>query len=270
MAAPAKTPTVANAEPVTEAQAALFDGFPVSIEIFEGPLDLLLHLIRRQAVDVADVRVSAITEQYLTYLRTMDDLNIQFSADFVVMASTLMLLKSRTLLPVNPAGVEEAPAEDESVEAALDPEAELHRRIQEYKVYRDAAEMLEQSRQMRQRIFLRSADDVEIGTGFVPLEDVSVFDMIAAVQDMLARARPDPPHRMKRPAVTVADRIDEILLQLTAHGPTHFSQLVVMPATRLFIIVTFLALLELIRRRRVRVRQAIGMRDFIVELQTSP
>jgi segregation and condensation protein A len=129
--------------------------------------------------------------------------------------------------------------------------------------------MLEQSRMARQRIFLRSADDTEIGTGFVPLEDVSIFDMIAAVQEMLERAKPEAPHRMRRPAVTVADRIEEIILQLTAQGPCHFTELVALPATRLFVIVTFLAVLELIRRRRLRVRQAAPMRDFIVELASS-
>lgn len=245
---------------------SVFDGFPVTIEIFEGPLDLLLHLVRREEVDIGEVRIAEITGQYLAYLRTMQELNIQFSAEFVVTASALMLHKSRWLLPVNPAGEPEAVEEEEELEAALDPEATLHRRLQEYKVYREAAEMLEQSRMARQRIFLRAAEDTEIGTGFVPLEDVSIFDMVAAVQEMLARAKPDAPHRMRRPAVTVADRIEEILLQLTAQGQCYFTELVVLPATRLFVIVTFLAVLELIRRRRVRVRQAAPMHDFIVEL----
>lgn len=258
----------ANTSSQAEPSLALFNGFPVQIEIFEGPLDLLLHLVRRQEVDIAEVRMAAITAQYLSYLHTMDELNIQYSAEFVVLAATLMLLKSRWLLPVNPAGDEEQQQQEEEVEAALDPEAELHRRLQEYRVYREAAEMLELSRQERQRIFLRPADDIEIGTGFVNLEEVSVFDMIAAVQDMLARAKPDPPHRMKRPAVTVADRIEEILLQLAAHKSCHFTELVAMPTTRLFVIVTFLAILELVRRRRVRVRQAQPLRDFIVELNT--
>lgn len=245
---------------------SVFDGFPVTIEIFEGPLDLLLHLVRLEEVDIAEVPIAAITGQYLGYLRTMQELNIQLSAEFVVTTSTLMLHKSRWLLPVNPAGEQEATEEEEELEAALDPEALLHRRLQEYKIYREAAEILEQSRMARQRIFLRSADDAEIGTGFVPLEDVSIFDMIAAVQDMLARAKPDAPHRMRRPAVTVADRIEEIILQLTAQGHCYFTELVALPATRLFVIVTFLAVLELIRRRRLRVRQAVPLHDFIVEL----
>jgi len=182
-------PVSQRSKPNTNAPGALsvFDGFPVTIEIFEGPLDLLLHLVRREEVDIAEVRISVITAQYLAYLDTMQELNIQLSAEFVVTASTLMLHKSRWLLPVNPAGETEAIEEEEELEAALDPEAVLHRRLQEYKVYRDAAELLEQSRQARQRIFLRSGDEAEVGTGFVPLEEVSIFDMIAAVQDIPMR-----------------------------------------------------------------------------------
>lgn len=245
-------------------QLALFSGFPVSIEIFEGPLDLLLHLVRREEVDVAEISIAAITGQYLEYLHTMEELNIHYSADFVVMASSLMLFKSRWLLPINPAGEVEEEVVEEAVE---DSEAQLHRRLQEYRLYRDAAEMLEESHRLRSRIFLRSGDEAEVGTGFVNLEDVSVFDMIAAVHEMLLRAKPEPPARMRRPALTVAERIDDILLQLTAEKrPLAFSELIVMPATRLFIIVTFLAILELVRRRRVRISQSRPRRDFAVEL----
>jgi segregation and condensation protein A len=245
-------------------QLALFSGFPVSIEIFEGPLDLLLYLVRREEVDVAEVSIAAITGQYLSALHTMQELNIHYSAEFVVMAASLMLIKSRGLLPINPAGEVEEEIVEEVVE---DPEAQLHRRLQEYRLYRDAAEMLEESHRLRSRIFLRSADEAEVGTGFVTLEDVSVFDMIAAVQEMLLRAKPDPPAKMRRPVVTVAERIEDILLHLTAEGrPLQFSELVDMPATRLFIIVTFLAILELVRRRRVRITQSRPLRDFAVEL----
>jgi segregation and condensation protein A len=247
-----------------QTQLALFNGFPVSIEIFVGPLDLLLHLVKREEVDVAEVSIAAITGQYLAYLRTMEDLNIQYSAEFVVLAASLMLIKSRWLLPINPAGEAEEEVVEETVE---DPEAQLHRRLQEYRLYRDAAEMLEESHRMRSRIFLRSGDEAEIGTGFVTLEDVSVFDMIAAVQEMLLRAKPEPPAQMRRPVVSVAERIDDILLQLTAEKrPLNFSELVDMPATRLFIIVTFLAILELVRRRRIRISQTRPLRDFAVEL----
>ncbi|MEN6301911.1 MAG: segregation/condensation protein A [Armatimonadia bacterium] len=263
MAAAARKPKQQKPQP-EQPQLALFNGFPVTIEIFEGPLDLLLHLVRREEVDVAEISVASITAQYLAYIRTMQDLNIQFAADFVVMAATLMLIKSRWLLPIDPAG---EVGEEEAIEVAVDPEAELHRRLQEYKLYREAAEMLEESHRERQRIFLRSGDEAEIGTGFVNLEDVSVFDMIAAVQEMLARAKPEPPSKVRRAAMSVGDRLEEIILQLTAERRAiNFSELVIGQATRLFIIVTFLAILELIRRRRIRVSTDPKLRDFAVEL----
>lgn len=265
MPAAAKKNRKASAE-AAEPQLSLFSGFGVSIEIFEGPLDLLLHLVRREEVDIAEVRLSSITEQYLTTLRAMEELNIQFAADFVVMASTLMLLKSRWLLPVDPAGE----AEEQEADLAPDPEAELHRRLSEYRLYREAAEMLEESHRERQRIFLRSAEEIEIGTGWVNLEEVSIFDMISAVQDMLNRAKPDPPAKMRRPALTVADRIEEIIMLLTAEKrPVPFSELVEAEATRLFIIVTFLAILELVRRRRLHLSLIRPLKDFAVELATN-
>ena len=249
-----------------EVQLSLFNGFPVTIEIFEGPLDLLLHLVRREEVDIAEVSIASITEQYLATLRTMEELNIQFAADFVVMAATLMLLKSRWLLPIDPAGE----AEEQEEDIAADPEAELHRRLQEYRLYREAAEMLEESHRERQRIFLRAAEEIEIGTGWVNLEEVSIFDMIAAVQDMLSRAKPDPPAKMRRAPFTVADRIEEIIMLLTAEKrPIGFIELIGDQTTRIFIIVTFLAILELVRRRRLHVSTSRNMRDFAVELATN-
>ena len=130
--------------------------------------------------------------------------------------------------------------------------------------------MLEESHRERQRIFLRGAEEIEIGTGWVNLEDVSIFDMIAAVQDMLNRAKPDPPAKMRRPALTVADRIEEIIMLLTAEKRSiSFSELVEAESTRLFIIVTFLAILELVRRRRLRVSVTRPLKDFAVELATN-
>lgn len=249
-------------------QPAQFSGFPVSIEIFEGPLDLLVYLVKREEVDIAEINIASITQQYLAYLQTMEELNIQYGAEFVVLAASLLLIKSRWLLPVNPAG---EPEEEEVVEEEMeDSEKQLHRRLQEYRIYREAAEMLEESLRERRKIFLRSTSEAEIGTGYVPLEDVSVFDMIAAVQEMLLRARPDPPARMRRPAVTVAERIEDILMQLAAEKRALlFSELIVHSASRLFVIVTFLAILELVRRRRIRIRQTFPLRDFAVELITS-
>lgn len=244
---------------LSEEQLALFDGFNVEITIFEGPLDLLLHLVRRSKVDISEVTIAEITGQYLDYLDTLQDLNVDLAAEFVVLAARLMYLKSRTLLPASD------DAEEEDVE--LDPEVALARRLEEYRAYKEAAEVLEESREQRQRIFLRSTDTDELGTGVVHLQDVSIFDIVAAVGDMLSRAEPSPPRVVQRESLTPADRIPEIVgvLRSAADEGLLFTQLVQMPASRGYIICTFLAVLELIRRGRISVA-AEGASNFRVRL----
>ena len=143
-----------------EDQLSLFTGFEVQITIFEGPTDLLLHLVRRQQVDIADVSVAAITGQYLSYLKTLEELNVELAAEFIVVAAHLIYLKSRMLLPVQD-------DEDDEEDMDLDPQAELARRLEEYRAYRDAAGLLDESRKLRQKLFLRSTDEDQIGTGLV-------------------------------------------------------------------------------------------------------
>lgn len=231
-----------------EEQLSLFSGFEVSITIFDGPLDLLLHLVRREKVDISEVALSQVTAQYLEYLDTLQALNVDLSAEFVVVACQLLYLKSCSLLP---RPIDDEPEDD----LELDPQVELARRLEEYQTYREAADTLEQARQLRQRIYLRSTSDEQIGSGFVQLSEVSVFDMIAAVSELLKRSEGPPPRLVRRREVTVGQRLPEILTELHVAGGEGllFTRLVDMPASRVYIIVTFLAILELIRRRRVRV-----------------
>ncbi len=245
------------------AQAEGFSGYPVKITIFEGPLDLLLHLVRCQQVDIHQVQIASITDQYLEYLHTMQAVNIEVAGEFLVMAATLLLLKSRALLPAS-----EADDEDEQEELG-DTEAELKRRLAEYKVYKEAAQLLDESRRARQRIFLRPAGKAdEIVRGFVPLNEVSVFDLIGAVKEMLQRAQPPRPARLAPVTVTVSQRVEEIIFRLAAepNTPLHFRDLVDVPTSRLHIIVTFLAVLELIRQGRIRIYLDSAARNLMVKL----
>ena len=250
-------------------QLELFSGFPVRIEIFEGPLDLLLYLVRRQEVDIQEVALAAITAEFLGYLETMAALNVGFAGEFLVMAANLLWLKSRELLPRQ----EEAPV-DEALEAEefAQSEAELRERMEEYRAYREAAELLAESRELRQRVFLRSlAEGEEIGTGFVPLADVSLFDMLAAVQELLERTREAPPSVVRPPEVTIPDCIEDILLRLRASPNRHctFADLVDMPTSRIMVVMVFLALLELIRRREVRVSAGGEARQIVCSMTDS-
>ncbi|MGC9319497.1 MAG: segregation and condensation protein A [Armatimonadota bacterium] len=233
------------------AQFEQFDGHLVRIEIFEGPLDLLLHLVRREEVAAAEVDVVHITDQFLRYLRTMRRINIEVAAQFIVMAATLLLLKSRALLPRDQSEAEEELDEE-------DPVVDLARRLAEYRTYKEAAEILAEAQEARKQIYLRpSTADQGIGAGVVPLEDVSVFDMVAAVQEMLERAKEPPPHTVEREEITVGERIEQLIraLHLRQSREVYFDELVPDGSTRVFIVVTFLAVLEMIRRGELRVSQ---------------
>lgn len=234
-----------------DAQFELFHGYPVKIEIFEGPLDLLVHLVRREEVHASEVSIAGVTEQFLAYLRTMREISIEVAGEFIVMAATLLLLKSRSLLPRD-----EMQEPDE--EASEDPAIELARRLAEYRTFKEAAGILDSARQARQRIYLRPLlPDDAIGAGIVPLDEVSVFDMVAAIQDMLERARDLAPATIEREEISVGDRIQQILAQLGGRPRAEgfFDELFPERPTRSLVIVTFLAVLELIRRGRMRVRQ---------------
>ncbi len=244
----------------------LFTGYPVRIEIFEGPIDLLVYLVRREQLDISEVCLAQITGQYLDYLEAMQAINIAVAGEFVVTAATLLQMKSRHLLPVT---VEEAePDEDEE----LDLLGRMRRRVAQYRAFKEAAQVLEKSRQRRQHLYVRSlSEDDGLTSGFVRLEDVSIFDLVGAVQKLLEKADIEPPvHSVSRAPVTIPERIGEILFQLQAAqaGPLPFAQLVGTPVTRQNIVITFLAILELIRRRQIRVHQETARAEILIRLTT--
>ena len=251
-----------------EATEPTYSGFPVKIEIFEGPLDLLLHLIRKQEVGIEEVQVSQITEEYLRTLEAMSALNIDLASDFLVMAANLIWLKSRALLPRKDVSQQEDLEEAEFAET----EEELKQRIEEYRAYKEAATLLAESRSLRKKVFLRPlSQEDDIGPGFVPLSDVSLFDMIAALQVMLERTREAPPQIIRPAEVTVADCIADVSMRLRAASERrcNFIDLVDFPTTRIMVVLIFLATLELIRRREIRVFQGPGMNEIVVELMSS-
>ncbi len=228
-----------------------FSGYPVRIEIFEGPLDLLLHLVQREEVEAAEVDLVHITNRFLAYLRTMAQINIHVAGEFVETAASLLLLKSRALLPREEPPDDEVIAEETTV-------VELARRLAEYRTYKEAATILAEAQEARKQIYLRPLKgDEAIGAGVVPLQDVSIFDIVSAVQDMLDRVKEPPPHLMVRDEISVGDRIDQLRAQLrcSAQRRIWFDELVHDGATRVYIVVTFLAVLEMIRRGELLVSQ---------------
>lgn len=238
--------------------------YRVDLEVFEGPLDLLLYLIRREEVDIHEVCLERITGQYLEYLEVMKALNIEFAGEFLVMAATLLYIKSRSVLP--PEEQTTAPGEDDPL-YEHDPREELIRKLIEYRRFKDAALHLEVRLSEAEGLFPRPhAEDAPAAPdpGTI-LGEVSLFDLIAAFQSALRRAG----ERMARHEVfeeeyAVADKIEEILRRVAATPRLWFGEVFEGARNRHEFVTIFLALLELIRLRQVRVRQETPFGDIEV------
>jgi segregation and condensation protein A len=225
--------------------------YKVKLEIFEGPLDLLLYLIKQDEIDIYEISLERITSQYLEYLQAFKELNIDIAGEFIVMAANLIYLKSRSLLPVDQQPPEEDASED-------DPRWDLIRQLIEYKKFKEAASLL-QTRQLEQeRMFARSGTGLEvIAAAPLPLGEVGIFQLINAFQTVLKRVEAREDFReIFGEHFTVSDKIDSILRRVAAGRPLKFSELFAEMASRVEIVVTFLALLELIRLKQVLVTQA--------------
>jgi segregation and condensation protein A len=223
--------------------------YKVKLEIFEGPLDLLLYLIKRDEVDIYDIAIERITHQYLEYLQAFKELNIDVAGEFVVMAANLLYLKSRSLLPVDQQPPEED-AEDD------DPRWDLIRQLIEYKKFKEAAEQLQQRALEQENVFARNAQPAIALSAPFALDEVGIFQLINAFQTVLKRvaAREDL-REIFGENFSVSDKIDAILSRLSQGERVKFHDLFAEMASRVEIVVTFLALLELIRLKQVRAEQ---------------
>jgi segregation and condensation protein A len=215
--------------------------------VFEGPLDLLLHLIKKNELDIADIPISLITEQYLEYLKLMKVLNLDIAGDYLLMASTLLHIKSKMLLP---------PPSAEEEEEGEDPRAELVRRLLEYKKYKEAAAELERRPLLDRDVFVGSIPmEAEASEGEERIE-VSLFELLEAFRQVLERAKSKVFHDVTLERITVEEKMEEILSLLERESRTMaFHLLFPMEAPRRVFIVTFLAILELVKMRRIRLFQ---------------
>jgi segregation and condensation protein A len=241
--------------PVTIDQENLFAGldpavYTVRTESFEGPLDLLLYLIRKNEVDIYNIPIAAITRQYLEYIELLKELNLDIAGEFLVMASTLVQIKSRMLLP--------SPDPEEAEQEEEDPRAELVRRLLEYQRYRDAAECLAECELLGRDVFARKfipPEFSELQPLTAPLE-VELFELIEAFWGLLAKVPESAIHEVGAEGMTIADRINEILDLIKGRDAVTFERLFNAPLNREYIIVTFLAILELCKLRMVKLLQA--------------
>lgn len=229
------------------------DVYQVKLEAFTGPMDLLLHLIRKHKINIYDIPIALIAQQYLEYLSLMKTLNLSLAGEFLVMAATLLHIKSRMLLPKE----EKTESEDEE---GLDPRIELVRQLVEYEQYKDAALSLVGRQKIWQESFLREPlplqvnpapqeDDEWIG------EDLQLFDLLSALQEVLDRTTSSNFVELTRENWTVQERIQTILERLEVESSIPFDQLFEQRLSRPLVITTFLALLELVRMNLVRLFQ---------------
>jgi len=224
--------------------------YKVKLEVFEGPLDLLLYLIKRDEIDIYDIPIEHITKQYLEFMDMFKMLDLDIAGEFVVMAANLIYLKSRSLLPVSV-----QPPEEEADEE--DPRWELVRQLLEYKKFKEAAAHLHDRETAREGVFPRLAVGAEEAVER-PLGDVSVFDLINAFNKILKRLddKKEDLREIFEENFTVSDKID-LILKITAPGfAMKFTELFSGAASRSEIVITFLALLELIRLKQLRCLQS--------------
>lgn len=228
----------------------------VQLEIFEGPLDLLLHLIKKNEVSITDIPIATITEQYLATMELMQSLNLDMAGEFLVMAATLIHIKSRMLLPAG----DEEPDEDEGV----DPRAELIKRLLEYQRYKDAAAALEQREVLTRDVFIRASAPVE-EAGPREFREVSVFELLGALKRVIDRLPKDTVHEVTLEKITVREKMALLLDTLRNTSRVLFESLFAGVKTRIEIIVTFLAMLELVKVRAIRIFQEQPGDEIVIE-----
>ena len=239
---------VVDGEPVTELPQDLYIppyALQVFLEAFEGPLDLLLYLIRRQNIDILDIPIAEISKQYVQYIELMKDMQLELAGEYLLMAAMLAEIKSRMLLP-RPEAVEE---EEE------DPRAELVRRLQEYERYKKAADDIAELPRLERDVFVASADAPERRVT-VKLPDVTLKELLLAFHDVLRRAEMFSNLHLQREPLSVRQRMSEILTRLRANNFSLFSDLFDPEEGRMGVAVTFIAILELLRASTIEVVQS--------------
>lgn len=253
---------VVDGEPVTQLPQDLYIppyALQVFLEAFEGPLDLLLYLIRRQNIDVLDIPIAEITRQYVEYIETMTELQLELAGEYLLMAAMLAEIKSRMLLP-RPETVEEE--ED-------DPRAELVRRLQEYERFKKAAEDLSDLPRLERDVLVASVDAPERKVVTTKMPDVTLKELLLSFHDVLKRAEMFSNLHLQREPLSVRQRMSEILSRIEANNFTTFSDLFDAEEGRMGVAVTFIAILELLRESTIEVVQAEAYAPLHIRVSSS-
>ncbi len=239
----------------------------MKIDAFEGPLDLLLHLINRLEIDIYDIPVSEITEQYMLYIHTMQEMHLDIASEYLVMAATLLSIKSRMLLPKQE---EELFDEEFGDEPEEDPREELMQRLIEYRKYKEAAEDLRTLEEDRLQVYTKAPSDLSEyaieSTNHMESLNVSIYDMLGAFQKMLRRKKIQKPVQttISRQEIPIEKRMEEILMDLkTNPGRRKFTDLFT-SNNKDHLVVTFLAILELMKTHSILIEQENNFADIFI------
>lgn len=236
------------------------DALEVILETFEGPLDLLLYLIKKHKLDVLELSIFSITEQYVSYVEMMSEFQLELAGEYLVMAALLAQIKSRLLLPVH-----------EELEEEEDPRAELIKRLQEYEQFKKAAENIDAIPRVGRDIFIAHAAMPVIEDTSQNLPDVELKDLMLALSDVMARAKTFEHHQITAEVLSTRERMSQILLQLSkANKALPFSDLFTISEGRSGVVVSFIAMLELIKEGLISCLQVTPQSLIYINLTDSP
>ncbi len=235
--------------------------YRVQLQNFEGPLDLLLFFIKRDELDIYDIPISYITEQFLEYIRFLEELDLSVASEFIYMASTLMAIKARMMLP--------EPEPDDDDDPEQDPRFELVQALLEYKRYKEVAEEMKVLDKKARYSYNRGStesDQVEQEHKGEALREVTMLDIMAAFKHVMKSVKDIQYHDVRRMETDVETQSDYVLGHLQKHGKSSFQHLCAGLASRIYVIVTFLAILELIKERQVKLLVTGKHTEFYIEL----
>ncbi len=237
--------------------------YRVQLQNFEGPLDLLLFFIKRDELDIYDIPISYITEQFLEYIRFMEELDLAVASEFIYMASTLMAIKARMMLPEPETDDDELPEQD--------PRYELVQALLEYKRYKEVAEEMTVMDKKARFSYARGhtrPDRVEHEQKGEALREVTMIDIMAAFKNVMKSVTDVQYHNVRRMETDIQTQSDYVIGHLRKHGKSSFQQICIGLASRVFIIITFLAILELVKERQVKLQATGRLSEFFLELPT--
>ncbi|WP_144549701.1 segregation/condensation protein A [Peribacillus simplex] len=242
-------------------------GYNIKIDAFEGPMDLLLHLINRLEIDIYDIPMADITDQYLSYIHTMQHLELDVASEYLVMAATLLAIKSKTLLPKHE---DELMIDEDGEIFEEDPRDELVEKLLEYKKYKNAAEEFKGMEEERSLIFTKPPSDLSVYVKEAESDkqelNISLYDMLGALQKLLRRQKIQKPlyTKVTKQEISIEKRMDEIMIELQSiKGKKSFFELFSLPVKE-HIVITFMAVLELMKLNEIIVEQKDNFSDIMI------